>query len=62
LNGSVGPAPGGAERVYFNVPFAEKDKAKAIGMRFDGERRQWFAPSKDVAAAATTVFPSQQPK
>jgi hypothetical protein len=38
------------------VPFAEKDKAKAMGMRFDGERKQWFAPSQDIATTARTIF------
>jgi len=50
-----------AERVYFNVPFAEKDKAKAIGMRFDGQRKQWFAPSQDIAKSAGDVFSPAPP-
>jgi hypothetical protein len=25
-------------------------------MRFDGERKQWFAPSQDIATAAGNVF------
>jgi hypothetical protein len=52
-------ASGGTDRVYFNVPFAEKDKAKALGMRFDGECKQWFAPSQDIAKAAGNVFQPQ---
>jgi hypothetical protein len=38
------------------VPFEQKDKAKALGMRFDGQRRQWFAPDAQIAAAAAAIF------
>ena len=58
---SAGAAPqaaAGGARVYFKVPFEQKDKAKELGMRFDGERRQWFAPDPKVAQAAAAVFPS----
>jgi DNA topoisomerase-3 len=51
-------AAAGGARVYFKVPFEQKDKAKELGMRFDGERRQWFAPDPKVAQAAAAVFPS----
>jgi DNA topoisomerase-3 len=57
--GAANGAPGRAQRVYFNVPFAKKDKAKALGMRFDGERKQWFAPSQDIASAAGNLFQPQ---
>lgn len=30
--------------VYLRVPFKEKDQAKALGARFDGQRKQWFVP------------------
>lgn len=30
--------------VYLQVPFKEKDQAKALGARFDGQRKQWFVP------------------
>jgi DNA topoisomerase-3 len=58
-NGAKGdhrPAPADSERVYFMVPFEQKDKAKALGMRFDGQRRQWFAPDAQIAAAAAAIF------
>ena len=29
---------------YLNVPFAEKDKVKALGARWDGAAKSWFAP------------------
>ena len=50
------------ERVYFNVAFAEKDKAKAFGMRFDGKRKQWFAPTQDIAKSAGGVFRLAPPR
>lgn len=49
-------AAGDNGRVYFRVPFDRKDQAKALGMRFDGERKQWFAPSADIAQAAQSTF------
>ncbi len=29
---------------YLNVPFREKDEAKALGARFDGARKKWYVP------------------
>ncbi|KAF0811790.1 DNA primase TraC [Andreprevotia sp. IGB-42] len=31
-------------QLYLNVPFAEKDKAKALGARFDGGVKRWYVP------------------
>jgi hypothetical protein len=31
-------------RTYLEVPFAEKDDAKALGARWDPKRVQWYAP------------------
>ena len=60
-----------AERVYFKVPFDEKDDAKALGARFDGDQRLWYAPDdyirealaarwQTVSAAAGGGFPAPQ--
>ena len=39
-------------RVYLNCSFHEKDKVKALGARFDGQKKQWYIENiKD-----TTVF------
>ena len=43
-------------RIYLNVPFAEKDAAKALGARWDPKARQWYAPS----AAVLRVSPGLQ--
>lgn len=53
-------------RLYLDVPYREKDQAKAIGARWDPERRQWWVDpqrvsDKDVArwltASAVVVGP-----
>lgn len=53
-------------RLYLDVPYREKDQAKAVGARWDPERRQWWVnphrvSSKDVArwvkASAVVVGP-----
>ena len=31
-------------RVYLEVPFAEKDRAKEFGARWDPSKVQWYAP------------------
>ena len=31
-------------KTYLSVTFKDKDAAKALGARWDGERRQWFVP------------------
>jgi len=31
-------------RVYLHVPFEQKDKAKAIGLWWDSEKKLWFIP------------------
>ena len=44
------------ERYYFKVPFLQKDRAKAMGMRFDGIRKLWFAPNSALAVDAARLF------
>lgn len=31
-------------KTYLDVPYAEKDRAKALGARFDMSRKQWYCP------------------
>lgn len=41
------------DRVYFAVPFTEKDRAKRLGGRWDTARGAWYAPAGvDVTAFA----------
>jgi hypothetical protein len=40
-------------KIYLNVPFAQKDEAKALGARWDGIKKKWFVPAeKDIALFA----------
>jgi exodeoxyribonuclease VII large subunit len=45
--------PGMQERHYLNVPYKEKDAAKALGARYDPASRRWWAhPEADLTAFA----------
>ncbi len=40
-------------KIYLNVPFAQKDEAKALGARWDAVPKKWFVPAdKDIALFA----------
>lgn len=39
-------------RTDLNVPFAEKDEAKALGARWDPARKSWYVQDKDLAPFA----------
>jgi hypothetical protein len=40
-------------KTYLNVPFAQKDEAKALGARWDAIQKKWFVPAdKDIALFA----------
>lgn len=41
-----------AERVYLDVPYDEKDKAKRAGARWDSGKRQWYYPDKENMPSA----------
>ena len=45
-------------RLYLNVPYREKDAAKALGARFCGERKLWYAPSGLDAPAFSKWLPA----
>ena len=32
------------ERIYINVPYKDKDVAKILGARYDGEKKKWYIP------------------
>ena len=37
-------------KTYLNVPYAEKDAAKALGARWDAAIKKWYAPgAADIA-------------
>lgn len=39
-------------RIWLDVPYGEKDQAKAQGARWDAVARRWYAPRPDVAGLA----------
>jgi len=40
-------------KIYLNVPFAQKDEAKALGARWDAIKKKWFVPAdKDITLFA----------
>ena len=41
-----------------NVPYAEKDEARRLGARWDGERKTWYVP----AGVMLTTFERWLPK
>jgi hypothetical protein len=45
-------------KTYLNVPFAQKDEAKAVGAKWDAANKKWFVPAdKDI-----TLFARWQPQ
>lgn len=44
-----------------NVPYAEKDQAKALGARWNKERRTWYVPDGQPTAPFTQWLVSPQP-
>ncbi|SFE11951.1 hypothetical protein SAMN04487819_10829 [Actinopolyspora alba] len=38
------------ERHWLDVPFAEKDEAKALGARWDPRAKRWYAPREGMSA------------
>jgi hypothetical protein len=36
-------------RIYLDIPFAQKDEAKALGARWDNSKRKWYAPNGEPA-------------
>jgi hypothetical protein len=43
------PTAGQATRAYLDVPYAEKDAAKALGARWDQTARRWYDPRPPTA-------------
>ena len=37
------------DRAYLDVPFSEKNDAKALGARWDNAKRMWYAPNNESA-------------
>lgn len=46
-------------RIDLAIPFAEKDEAKRLGTRWDGERKLWYVPDGVDAGAFGRWLPSE---
>lgn len=40
---------GTESRLWLEVPFSEKEAAKAAGARWDASRRSWYAPRPNMS-------------
>jgi len=49
------------QRAWLDVPYADKDAAKAAGARWDPEARRWFAPTRERLAAGLDRWASRPP-
>ncbi|MFE6959552.1 DUF5710 domain-containing protein [Streptomyces sp. NPDC057696] len=47
-----------SERIWLNVPFPEKDQAKARGARWDAKERRWYAPQQGMASLHRWALPT----
>ena len=41
------------EKIYLNIPFKEKDEARALGARWDRQKQSWFIPTGNDPALFT---------
>lgn len=41
-----------ADRIWLDVPYAEKDEAKTHGARWDPQARRWYAPQPGISGLA----------
>lgn len=51
-----------SERICLNVPYNEKDEAKALGAKWDKEKKQWYIPQVDCTPFAKWLPPTLKPK
>lgn len=50
-------------KIYLNVPYAQKDEAKALGARWDAANKKWYAPAnKDITLFAKWQTESTAPE
>lgn len=53
---------GGDNRIYLEVPIAEKDEAKAFGARWDGEKKLWWIHTEKYVGGITKWKPAYKPR
>jgi len=47
------------EKTFLIVPFAEKDRAKALGAKWDSDAKKWYADTKETYDALEEWHPSE---
>ncbi|MHB1826812.1 MAG: DUF5710 domain-containing protein [Steroidobacteraceae bacterium] len=59
-NGAQARLVGGhtSNRIYLEVPFEEKEEAKALGARWDGPKRLWWCHTENYAGGLTRWKPA----
>lgn len=50
-----------SERVWLDVPYSEKDQAKALGARWDAASKRWYAPRPGMAGLERWAARSEVP-
>jgi len=58
---AVMTGPRGGGRVYLEVPYSEREQAKALGARWDPAARRWWAPPAATAARRRWPAPPEVP-
>lgn len=48
---TTGPPPSDNGKVYLDVPFSEKDEAKAVGARWDKDAKRWYVAQRTDAVS-----------
>ena len=51
-----------AEKLYILCPFKDKDKARALGAKWDQEAKKWYATSPEIYAKLKKWHPPAMPK
>ena len=44
-------------RIWLDVPFAEKDQAKALGARWSAAAKRWYSPAESSDLARWAALP-----
>ena len=55
------PAAAAAGRTWLSVSYAQKDEAKALGARFDGDEKRWYVPQGRDPTPLLARWPPRAP-
>jgi hypothetical protein len=54
-------AASSTEKTYLNVPYSDKDAAKAAGAKWDSEKKKWFYPALEIPDKLKRFVPPASP-